>query len=120
MFKPIKPKKETPPAPRRVDLESLLCKAIRAKQVIRIRYQNEMYNRTFEPYIVYRSPTGKVLVHGRQTRDDSNPMQGNDRRSFEVGRLNSVVLIEETFQHQGVLASFKTEIDMNIICSIEP
>jgi len=119
MFTIPKPKRERPAAPRRIDFELLLCKAICAKQVTRIRYENEWYSRTFEPHIIFRSSTGKVLVHGLQTKADSNPAQGQNLRSFEVGLLNSVVLIEETFQHEGVLSSFKVEGGMNVICAVD-
>lgn len=118
MLKRIKLRKEKPTAARRVDLESLLCEAICSRKRIYLRYQNEFQRRTFEPYIVYQLPTGKIIVHGMQTKDDSNPAQGKSLRSFEVGLLSSVILIEELFEHEDFFAPPETEIGMKVICSI--
>jgi predicted DNA-binding transcriptional regulator YafY len=105
--------------PRRTDLEAALCRAIRARKVVKLRYSDTIGNRTFEPYVVYRSSPTKILVRGKQTKDDSDPLKASGWRDFEVGRITSLVLLDETFENERQFSSFTAEIGMNVICAID-
>jgi hypothetical protein len=103
----------------RADLGKTLCKAIRSKTRVRLHCKNEIYFRTFEPYILYRAQTGKILVHCMQTQDDSNRARGKDLQSFDVRLLNSVILIKETFGYYAAFTSFKPKLGIHIICAVD-
>jgi hypothetical protein len=118
MFERTKPIKETRPE-RRTDLEITLCQAMQSKKRVRLHYKNEFHFRSFEPYILYLERTGKVLVHGMQTKDDLDRAQGKDLRSFEVRLLNSVILIKEAFEYHGTIAPFKLKLGTDIICTVD-
>lgn len=74
---------------RNLQLEQDICEAIHARKVIRFRYRDQGYYRTFEPYIIYRSDMGKVLVGGKQRRDDSQPEKPPMPHKFEVGLISA-------------------------------
>jgi hypothetical protein len=74
---------------RNFELEAAICEAIQSHSVIRFYYKDQTYYRTFEPYIIYRSDMGKVLVGGKQRRDDSKPDQPPTPHRFEVALINA-------------------------------
>lgn len=109
MFEPIKPKKESRPATRRLDLEKTLCGAIKEQKVVRVRYKNEFHSRTFEPYIIYKSPEEKIFVRGIQTKDDSKPLKPVEKHCFEIGLINSLSITDNTFNPDTKFSSFGKE-----------
>src|SRR5262249_30270349 len=91
--KPRKPKAPPrPPAPRNRGLEQDLCDAIARHRVVKLSYDRENYERTFEPYIIYHSEQDHYLVGGTQTRDDSQPNKREIPHKFEVGRISSLTI----------------------------
>ena len=120
MFEPIKLKKESRPATRRLDLEKTLCEAIKEQKVVRLRYKNEFHSRTFEPYIIYNSSTDKILVGGTQTKDDSEPLKPAKKRYFEIGLVNSLSVTDNTFNPDTKFSSFGKEYSsLYVFCAID-
>lgn len=120
MFEPIKLKKESRPAAQRLDLEKTLCGAIKEKKVVRLRYKNEFHSRTFEPYIIYKSPADKILVRGIQTKDDSKPLKPAEKHCFEIGLINSLSITDNTFNPDTKFSSFEKEYSSrSVFCAID-
>jgi hypothetical protein len=75
------PKADEPPAPRKRDIESLLCEAMAKRVLVSLFYEDDMSPRSFGPSAVYHSTKGKVCVCGVQA--------GDDFHVFEVGKIRS-------------------------------
>lgn len=120
MFEPIKLKKESRPAIRRLDLEKTLCDAIKEQKIVHLRYGNEFHSRTFEPYIIYKSSTDKILVHGIQTKDDSKPLKPAKKHNFEIGLINSLSITDNIFSPDTKFSSFEKEYSsLYVFCAID-
>ena len=118
MFETIKQKNRTGPVPRRTDLETTLCEAIRSKTRIRLHYKNEGHFRTFEPYIIYES-AGRILVAGVQIKDDPRTLSTSGWREFEVDRVNTILRIRETFRPDPEFSPFRAKFGTNVICDVD-
>ena len=118
MFETIKSKNRTGPAPRRTDLETTLCEAIRSKTRVRLHYKNEGHFRTFEPYIIYES-AGRILVAGVQIKDDAKALSMSGWREFEVDRVNTILRIRETFRSDPEFSPFRAKFGTNVICVVD-
>jgi len=118
MFETIKQKNRTGAVPRRTDLETTLCEAIRSKTRIRLHYKNEGYFRTFEPYIIYES-AGRILVAGVQIKDDPRTLSTSGWREFEVDRVNTILRIRETFRSDPEFSPFRAKFGTNVICVVD-
>jgi hypothetical protein len=51
----------------------LLCEAIQKQRVVHLRYQQDGFERTFEPHAVYISTKDNVCVSGTQTHNANKP-----------------------------------------------
>ena len=106
---------------RNLRLENELCSAISKYRTIMFRYKNELFDRTFEPYIVYFSPTDKnfVLLGGTQTKDDSKPLQPAEPHKFEVELLSRLAFTDKTFDYDPRFDPTRPEYRNGIICVIK-
>jgi hypothetical protein len=84
---------------RNVLLENKLCDAIKRHQVIRLRYKGQLYSRTFEPYIIYRSTKDNILLGGTQTKDDSQPLKPATPHNFEIELITALTVTDATFKY---------------------
>jgi len=115
-----KKKKETRPiAPRNPALERQLCDAIKRHRAVRVTYESESFSRTFEPYIVFRSQPGRILVGGTETRDDSQPGRLPEPRYYEVGRISSFSVTDKVFKYDNRFDPTRDEYSGRIICVIQ-
>jgi hypothetical protein len=81
---------EKPPAPRKRDVEALLCEAIRKRLLVSLYYGNDRLPRYFGPSAVYHSTKGKVCVCG---------LQGGDGfHVFEVGKIRSASITTAAYE----------------------
>jgi hypothetical protein len=69
--------KSSPDAASYALVKKKLCDSIKNRQTVRLRYSDESAFRTFNPYVIYRSPKNKILVWGVQIRNDARPNQKN-------------------------------------------
>lgn len=93
-----KPKTPPPPAARRYDFETILCSAINGLQQVELKYDDDLDTRLFEPYAVYPSSTGKILVSGTQIRDNNDRRDEFEPHEFEVGKLRFLRITETVFR----------------------
>lgn len=106
---------------RHYTLERQLCEAIKKHQVIRLQYKNQYYSRTFNPYIVYHSPSDsdRILVAGTQTKDDSQPLKGATPHKFEVQLISALTITDKTFEYDTRFDPALDEYRNGIICVIK-
>lgn len=81
------------PAPRRHDYERLLCEAIQKSIHVTLRYDDDIAERTFRPFVVYRTSKKKICVFGIQVEAIST-----SPHNFEVGKMRSLSLTDSPFQ----------------------
>ena len=92
------PKKESKqPAPRNLAHETSLCGAIRGRLLVRLRYDDDVLDRLFAPYAVYRSANDKVLVTGVQIENPAEPIERFEPRNLEVGKITALEITDSTF-----------------------
>ncbi|MHA1248611.1 MAG: hypothetical protein ACTSRP_01330 [Candidatus Helarchaeota archaeon] len=77
-------------------IEDNIKKAIDYRKIIEITYNN-MQIRIVEPYIIYISSTGKTLVDCYQLRGYSKSGVYTGWKAFELNKINSVSLTDESF-----------------------
>lgn len=74
-----------------------ILEAIASRRVLAIRYGNERLPRHFAPYLYRLAKNGNLIVIGMQI-ENQNSLDGNDeRRSFNVSKITSLELTEQTF-----------------------
>lgn len=52
--------------------EQIIKTAIRQRSVLKLKYDNDVFDREFEPYVLYEATTGNILLAGIQIK---NPMK---------------------------------------------
>lgn len=114
--KTAKPKE--PPAPRRPDLEDTLCRAIRERVLVRLRYKDDLADRLFEPAAVYVSTRDKVCVSGVQIQNPADPMSNLEPHNFEVGKISALSLTDQGFVVDPTFDRFDPKYANGIICSV--
>lgn len=92
------PKQPSRPAARNAAWEGTLCTAIRNDVLVELWYENDAFARSFAPYVVYRTGTGKVCVFGMQVANTAAPDDRNDPHNFEVGKIQGLILTATRFQ----------------------
>ena len=100
-------------------LEKTLCDAIARHRVVRLRYQRQLYARTFEPYVIYHSTKDKILVAGWQMKDDSQPTRSPEWRNFEVELIYALEVTDKTFKFDHLFDPTDKAYRKGIICIIK-
>jgi len=100
-------------------LEHKLCDTIKKHYVVRLKYKDQFYSRTFEPYIVYRSTKDKILVSGYQTKNDSKPFKKSEFHHFEVALISSLKITDEIFKIDIRVDLTDERYGDDIICKIK-
>jgi hypothetical protein len=75
---------------RNYQFEHDLCNAISKRVLVKLKYDTDTVERTFAPYGVYNSTTGKVLFVGTQFDNPAEPSENYQPRNMEVGKLQSI------------------------------
>jgi len=112
------PTLKEPPAPRRLDFEQRLCKAIRECVRVELRYDDDFATRLFEPTAVYWSSQDKVCVAGTQVLHPDVPSSALEPRNFEVGNITSLTLTEVSFVPDRRFDRFDPKYERGIVCSV--
>jgi hypothetical protein len=102
MTKPVwpnlKPKKYSEIAtPRNFRFERDLCAAIARRVLVKLRYDDDVVERTYAAYGVYRSTKDKVLLCGTQIDNPVESLYRFEPRNLEVGKIRSLSLTSNTF-----------------------
>ena len=112
------PKQEDRPALRKLHFEQQLCEAIRARKLVEIRYEDDLTYRLFAPYAVYKSTKDKVNVSGTQVSNPSQPLDRNEPRVFEVGKITDMRITDSVFTPDSRFDRFDPRYKDGIICSV--
>ncbi len=94
-----------------------LCEAIDKQLVVELRYKDDIQNRTFNPYWVYRSTTGKILVGGWQVYNP-NKREGNSYHKFELRLIKSLVVTKTGFDVQPNIPITRPDDCTLLICGL--
>lgn len=77
--------------------QQTLCAAIKSRENVLIRYDDDLIERMFLPYIVYTSTKGKLSVSGYQVNNPAEPLESNEWRTLTIATLRSVRAGTTTF-----------------------
>lgn len=113
------PAKDKPTAPRRYDLEKLLCEAIKTRKLVDLVYDDAV-RRSYQPTVVYHSTRdmNKILVGGVQISNPAKPQENLQPHNFEVGSISSLVVTTQGFVVPSDLDRFDKKYANGIICSV--
>ena len=105
---------------RRLDLEQVLCQAIRARAQVEMTYKTELAVRVVEPYAVFHSPNNaaKVCMSGNQIRNFGDPFDKLGPRTFEVGLISTLRVTDTTFVPDPRFDHSHTKDQNGVLCSI--
>ena len=102
-------------------LEQTLCDAIKKHLVIHIKYDKDLYWRTFEPQAVYKSTVEHINVTGIQTQDKNKPLKVAKRepRNFELHRIAAVGISNTEFKFDPTFDPRDKRFAHGIICVLQ-
>lgn len=105
-------------APRNLSLEQLICKAIRQRVILELKYQDDALFRSFEPTAVYRTSQHKVFVSGVQIKNRNDLLDNSGPHNFEVGLIKDVRLTGISFSPGSRFNRLDPRYRNGVICSI--
>jgi hypothetical protein len=102
-------------------LEQNLCKAIKGKNMIELRYKNDIVHRTFEPYIIFEEPHSKTInLAGYMTTNPNDPILQPEWRKFTVGLIADFKMLSGTFRPKPIFSSYDSKIyGFNVLCAVD-
>lgn len=71
--------------------------AIAQRRVVALRYDKDTEPRRFAPYLFRLAKTGNYVVAGMQISNPNSPDADNQRRTFNLEKMNSFELTDELF-----------------------
>ncbi len=74
-----------------------ICRAIRAKKNVLIKYDDDVLDRTFSPHILFYFGNDKRSVAGIQVGNPAEPSERTVWRSFTLERITSLGTADSTF-----------------------
>ena len=84
-------------------IRNSIVASIQNKTTLMLAYKGDFAERTFNPYFIYVSTTGKTLVSGWQLNNPSKPLEGKKYHKFDVSLIQRVSITNEPFQvEEGV------------------
>lgn len=79
-------------------IKDLLIDAIQNRSTVMLTYKGDFGERTFHPYFIYVSTTGKTLVSGWQLNNPSKPLDKEKYHKFDISLIQKVIVTDKTFQ----------------------
>jgi hypothetical protein len=107
------------PAPRSLQIENQFCAAIRERQIVQLRYKDDVSWRLFAPHAVFHSSTEKVLVTGTQVENPSKPWDRYEPRNFEIGLIKAMTLTDDKFTPDHRFNSRDERYSHGVICAVD-
>ena len=104
------------PAPRNLAFEENFCQAIRDRVLVKLRYEDDVAERTFAPHAVFHSLKNKVSVSGTQIKNPGKA--GDEPRYFEIGKVASATLTDCKFTPHPWFNRSDEQYRNGIICSV--
>jgi len=99
-------------------IRDLLCKAIRQRSVVELRYQQDGLFRKFEPHAVYYSTKDNMCVSGTQIQNLNKPTDENEPRIFDLSDIREVRLTTLAFMPDPRFNRSDPRYKNGIICSV--
>ena len=118
MKPPKVPKLQEPAAPRNLIFETRLCDAIRARVIVKLKYEDDTAYRTFEPHAVYCSTKDKYCVAGQQVDNPTDPIERDVPKNFEVGKISALQVTDDPFTPDPRFDRYDAKYANGIVCSI--
>lgn len=109
-----------PVAPRRRDFEQQLCAAMDGRQLVELRYDDDVAPRLFQPEGLFQSAKGKVCVAGVQVRNPNKLGEDGDPHTFEVGKIADLRVSEARFLHPVRFDPTDPKYQNGVICCASP
>ena len=102
------------------DLQSTLCEAVKSRNIVRLKYDDDFQFRTYAPYIVYRSSKNIVLVGGTQINNPTEPFEHNEPRNFDLEKITALEVTDQKSQPPSDFDALNRRYRFGIICVISP
>ena len=102
------------------DLQSTLCDAVKSRNIVRLKYDDDFQFRTYAPYIVYRSSKNIVLVEGTQINNLEEPLVQNEPRQFELEKITALEVTDQKSPPPSDFNPLDKRYRYGIICVISP
>ena len=106
-------------AERDYHIEQEMSFAIRNRRIVRLRYDLDLRDRVFEPYVLFKDNSGRVMVGGRRVLDENDLFKPPAMRQFEVGLVNNLEVTEETFEFDTRFDSANLSKSNEIFASVD-
>ncbi len=85
------------PTRRKPEFEALLSDAIARHVKALMRYEDDLHEREIAPYVLFASEDEEVCISTFQFRNPAKPNDGNEPRTFTVGKIATLRLTGEGF-----------------------
>jgi len=108
---------EDSPVARNLALETQLCKAIKARVLVQLRYKDDVADRLFEPFSIYITSRGKFCVDGSQKNTANNTEAGP--HNFEVGHIRHLKTTDTAFVPPPSLSSRGEKYRHGVLCAVD-
>ena len=102
------------------DLQSTLCEAVKSRNIVRLKYDDDFQFRTYAPVIVYRSSKNNVLVDGTQINNPMEPFEHNEPRKFDLEKITALEVTDQKSQPPSDFNPLDRRYRFGIICVISP
>lgn len=106
-------------AARDLGLEEHICLAIQNREVLRFRYDNTFVYRLFEPYVIYRSATGRMMVSGLERQLGDKVFEMPAPAKFEITRIRNLGFAGQTFAALADFSSYRAEFGRHVPCAVD-
>lgn len=112
--------KSSPKAANYLLVKKKLCDSIKKRRTVRLRHSDESAFRTFNPYVLYRSPKNKILVSGVQIRNDSGLNKEISPLTIEAAKISEVIVTEDFFEYDIFWRIPENKFANGVICILKP
>lgn len=99
--------------------QATLAEAIRMKRNVAIRYDDDVLERAFSPYIIYRSSTGKLTVAGNQVHNPAGPSERNEWRNLTIAKLRNCRVMDRIFIPDARFNPFDKRYAGGVVCHVK-
>jgi hypothetical protein len=106
-------------ASRNILFENDLCKAIKNRLLVELRFGDDLLWRTFEPQAVYKTTQGNFCVSGVQLKNDNEPLEPSKPHNFTISKITSIRITETHFEFDPTFNPLNKKFSKGIICRIE-
>jgi len=105
---------------RNYGLEQKMCGAIKKRLVVKLKYKDDLLERTFEPYILFEQPNTKTFsLCGYQTMNLNDRLAEPGWRDFDFYLVKYFTITDVVFKPDTEFSSFKDIYGSNVIGALD-